>query len=452
MSAVIDTYIPPNSLEAEMCVLGSMLLSERAVEQVLEMLTEPDFYRPAHREVFKAMLQLAQDSRAIDIVTVSDELTARGKLSFVGGPEYMIQLAESVPSPSNAVDYARIVSDKSTLRKLEAAGHDIVKTVHDNESEVEQKIDKAEQLVFSVTSRQNRESFKHVRNIAKGFFAKVDQLYETGQPILGAPSGFYDLDKMTGGLYPSDLLILAARPAMGKTSLLLGLSVNVARQRQGAVAVFSLEMSGEQLVRRQLSLVSGVGMGVLKESNLSDSAYHKLADACEELYSLPLFIDDNSEVTPFEMRGKCRRLKAEHGLALVVVDYLQLMKGNRHTENRVQEISEIARSLKGLAKELEVPVLALSQLNRSVESREDKRPQLSDIRESGSIEAEADIVMFIYRDAYYKAKELTSETTDWDPDRVEEAEIIIAKHRNGPTGKIMLGFQPNYARFMNLKR
>lgn len=435
-----------------MCVLGSMLLSERAVEQVLEMLTEPDFYRPAHREVFKAMQQLAQDSRAIDIVTVSDELLARGNLGFIGGPEYLIQLAESVPSPSNAVDYARIVSDKSTLRKLEAAGQDIIKTVHQQDLEVEQKIDKAEQMVFGVTSRQNRESFKHVRNIAKGFFAKVDQLYETGQPILGVPSGYYDLDKMTGGLYPSDLLILAARPAMGKTSLLLGLAVNVARQKKGAVAVFSLEMSGEQLVRRQLSMVSGVGMGVLKETNLSDNSYHKLADACEELYSLPLFMDDNSEVTPFEMRGKCRRLKAEHGLSLVVVDYLQLMKGNRHTENRVQEISEIARSLKGLAKELEVPVLALSQLNRSVESREDKRPQLSDIRESGSIEAEADIVMFIYRDAYYKAKELGSDTEDWDPDRVEEAEIIIAKHRNGPTGKIMLGFQPNYARFMNLKR
>lgn len=454
MSALVDPYVPPHNMEAEMCALGSMMLSERAVEQVMEILTEADFYRPAHREIFKAIQQLAHESRAVDWVTVSDELKERNQLSYVGGQEYLFQVVDSVPTPANAADYAKIVAEQSVLRKLESAGHEIVRTVHDSDLDVDQKIDKAEQEVFSVTSKQNKQSFQHVRSLAKGFFTKVDQLYETGQPILGVSSGFYDLDKMTGGLYPSDLNIVAARPAMGKTSFVLAMGLNVARQKQGGVAVFSLEMSGEQLVRRMLSMLSGVGMGVLKESNLSDDSYHRLADACEELYSLPIFIDDNSDVSPFEMRGKCRRLKAEHGLSLVMVDYLQLMRGNRRTENRVQEISEIARSLKGLAKELEVPVIALSQLNRSVESREDKRPQLSDIRESGSIEAEADIVMFIYRDSYYKAKEAQNEESaePWDPDKVEEAEIIYAKHRNGPTGKVILGFQPNYARFVNLKR
>ncbi len=452
MSAVIDGFVPPHSIEAELCVLGSMMLSNLAVEQVLEILRDEDFYRPAHREVFRAIMQLALSSKGVDLVTVKNELIERGQLQFVGGQEYLIEIAESVPSPGNAVDYATIVSDKSTLRKLETAGQDIITIVHNVDLSVEQKVDKSEASIFGITSRQGKESFQHVRGIAKEFFVEVDRLYETGQPILGLPTGFYDLDKMTGGLYGSDLSIVGARPSMGKTAFVLSFALNVARQNKGGVAVFSLEMSGSQLVRRMLSMLSGVGMGVLKNPNLGDDAYHQLADACESLYGLPIFVDDNTDVTPFEMRGKCRRLQAEHGLSLVLVDYLQLMKSNKKTENRTQEISEIARSLKGLAKELDVPVIALSQLNRGVEQRDDKRPMLMDIRESGSIEAEADLVMFLYRDAYYKAKDSGEEEEPWSPDKVEEAEVIIAKHRNGPTGKVILGFQPNYARFVNLKR
>lgn len=434
-----------------MSALGAMLLSERAAEEVQALLVDVDFYLPAHREIFRAIQQLLVNSRGVDLVTVKNELNERGSLAMVGGTDYLIQVAESVPSPANAVHYAQIVLDKATLRRLEEAGHEIVSLVHDNEKDADDKLNDAEALIFRIGRQRLGRELVQVRSLAKEFFTEVDAFYETGEALLGASSGFYDYDKMTGGFYPGDMVIVAARPSMGKTSLVLNFALNVARRNQGNVAVFSIEMSGKQLVRRMLSMISGVGMNVLKEDSLSEHDYSSLADACEMLYNLPIYIDDSSELAPLEMRGKCRRLKQEGGLALVVVDYLQLMKSNRRTENRVQEISDIARGLKSLAKELEVPVLALSQLNRGVESREDKRPMLSDLRESGSIEAEADQVMMIYRDAYYKAKEAIHES-DQDPDRVEEAEIIIAKHRNGPTGKVILGFQPNYARFRNLQQ
>jgi replicative DNA helicase len=452
-TAVIeDPRIPIHSLEAEMSVLGSMLLSERAAEEVVNLLSEEDFYRPAHREIFKAMRQLLNEAKPVDLLTLKEELISRERLQDAGGVDYLIQIQEYVPSASNARHYAQIVLDKSTLRQLESAGREIVGVVHDADAgDAEDKVDKAEQLVFEVGRKRLGKDFVPVRSLAKEFFVDVDTIIETGQPILGTPSGFYDLDAMTTGFYGGDFVIVAARPSMGKTSLVLNFALNVARKNVGSVAVFSLEMGGNQLVRRMVSMMSGVSMGALKKTNLGTDEYQKLADACEALYSMPIFIDDSSDTSSMEMRGKCRRLKQESGLALVVVDYLQLMRSSKRTENRVQEISEIARSLKALAKELQVPVIALSQLNRSVESREDKRPQLSDIRESGSIEAEADIVMMIYRDAYYKAKEAHSEET-YEPDRVEEAEIIIAKHRNGPTGKVLLGFQPTYARFLNLKK
>lgn len=436
-----------------MCVLGSMMLSEKAIEQVFEVLNVEDFYRPGHRIIFQAMQTLANQSRAVDLVTVRNELQEKGQLEMVGGVPYLVSIAESVPSPGNALDYSEIVLDKATLRRLESAGQEIIRTVHDPDSEVEQKVDDAERIVFDVGKRRLRKSFEHVRDVARAFFKDVDNLYESGQPVLGVPSGFYDLDKLTGGLYGGDLNILAARPAMGKTSFVLSLALNVARQQKGNVAVFSLEMGSQQLVRRMLSMLSGVSMSVLKNPHLSDDDYHAMADACESLYSLPLYLDDNSDVSPFELRAKCRRLKAEGGLSLVLIDYLQLMRGNRKTDNRTQEVSEIARALKSLAKELDVPVIALAQLSRGVESRPDKRPMLSDIRESGSIEAEADIVMFIYRDAYYAAKEEGAQNESYqNMDHVDESEIIIAKHRNGPTGKVILGFQPNYARFVNLKK
>jgi replicative DNA helicase len=457
ISGYDDERVPLYSLEAEMSALGAMLLSERAAEEIVTILNEDDFYRPAHRLIFKAMKQLVHNHKPIDAITLEDELTSRGILMDVGGPNYILELANYTPSSSNANYYAGIVLDKATLRRLEQTGRDIVGVVHDPElGEVNEKVDKAEQLVFEVGRKQLGKYFQSVRTLAKEFFVDVDNIVETGTPMSGLKVDFTDLDKVTSGFYPGDFVIIGARPAMGKTSLVLDFAINVARKivkdgAEGSVAIFSLEMSSIQLVRRMASMISAVSMSVLKTGKISDHQYKLMADGCELLYELPIFIDDASDVTPLEMRGKCRRLKAERGLSLVVIDYLQLMKGSRRTENRVQEISDIARACKSMAKELGCPVVALSQLNRGVENREDKRPQLSDIRESGSIEAEADLVMLLYRDAYYKAKE-EQRDIPWNPDEVEEADIIIAKHRNGPTGVVKLGFQPAYARYRNLQR
>ena len=458
MIADATARLPLYSIEAEMSVLGSMILAQRAAEEIVTILNEDDFFRPAHQIIFRALRQLITNHKEIDIVTLRTELTERAVLPEVGGVDYLIEIAQYVPSAANAKYYAQIVLDRATMRRLELAGRNIIDIVHDPELDgADERIDRAEQEVFEVGRKQLGKYFQHVSGLAKEFFVDVDRIVETGKPMFGLPTGFIDLDKITSGLYPGDFVIIGARPAMGKTSLVLDLALNVALGRgregkRGSVAIFSLEMSSIQLVRRMVSMVSGVSMGVLKsDKGLSEKQYLALADACETLYSLPLYIDDASDVSPMEMRGKCRRLKAEHGLELVVVDYLQLMRGAKRTENRVQEISEIARACKSMAKELEVPVIALSQLSRAVENREDKRPQLSDIRESGSIEAEADMVMLLYRDSYYKAKEEhRPENEQWD--EVQEAEVIIAKHRNGPVGKVMLGFQPAYARYRNLDR
>ena len=438
-----------------MSALGSMLLSERAAEEIVTILDEQDFYRPAHRLIFKAMKQLIHNHKPIDILTLKDELLDRGNLLDIGGEDYLLEIAEYVPSPSNSNYYAQIVMDKSTLRRLEDAGQRIRGVVHDVDAgSVDDKVDKAEQLVFEVGRKSLGKYFQHVRSLAKEFFVDVDNIIETGMPMSGLRVGFWDLDRLTTGFYPGDFVIIGARPSMGKTSLALDMVVNVAQslvrqEKEGSIAVFSLEMGANQLVRRMASMISGVSANVLRQNKpITDLQYKELADACDKLYGLPIYIDDASDVTPLEMRGKCRRLKAEHGLTMVVVDYLQLMRGSRKTENRVQEISEIARACKSMAKELEVPVIALSQLSRAVENREDKRPQLSDIRESGSIEAEADLVMLLYRDSYYKAKEEHRPENE-NFDDTQEAEIIIAKHRNGPTGKVILGFQPAFARFRN---
>lgn len=443
----LDDFVPPHSLEAEMATLGSMMLSDRAAEEVQAILTEDDFYQPAHKEIFKAVRQLLLSAKAIDIVTIRDELVARGKLAEIGGVEYIIQIQESVPTAKNANYYAEIVQDKATMRRLEEAGHEILGLVRDPETTADEKVDEAEALVFEVGQKRLGKYFDTAKTLAKEFFKDVDHLLDTGEPILGLPSGFRDLDNVTTGFYGSDFIIVAARPAMGKTSLVLNFALNIARQDKGAVAIFSLEMSGQQLVRRIISTIAQVPMGTLKKANLSHGDYQKLADACEELYTLPVYIDDSSDINPLDMRGKCRRLKADQGLALVVVDYIQLMRGNnRRPENRNQEIGEIARNMKAMAKELDVPVIGLSQLNRAVEGRENKRPMLADIRESGSIEAEADIVMFIYREEYYKRREADA-MDKWNPDTADVAEIIIGKHRNGPTGTVLLGFQPAYTKF-----
>jgi replicative DNA helicase len=404
------------------------------------------------------MKQLMYHQRAIDLVTLRDELRARGHLADIGGEDYLVQVAEFVPSPANSGYYASIVLDKATLRRMEDAAQQVRGIVHDPDmGTVDEKVDRAEQLIFNVGQRNLGRYFQPVRTLAKEFFVDVDNIFQTGKPMSGLKTRLHDLDRITTGHYPGDFIVIGARPSMGKTSLALDFTLNIARdlvrsEQRGAIAVFSLEMSGSQVVGRMASMLSGISSGVLKEDRrINDYQYDALADACEVLHLLPIYIDDGSEVTPLEIRGKCRRLKAEHGLVAVVIDYLQLVRSNRRVENRVNEISEIARSLKSMAKELQVPVFALSQLSRAVENRDDKRPQLSDIRESGSIEAEADLVMLIYRDSYYKAKEEHRPEIE-NPEEVQEAEIIVAKHRNGPTGKIMLGFQPAYARFRNLER
>lgn len=456
MSNPSNPRMPLYSIEAEMSVLGSMILSTRAAEQLITTLTEDEFYRPAHRLIFRAMRQLVSNHKEIDLVTLRAELVERGNLADVGGIDFLIEIAEYVPSAANAMDYAGIVRDRATLRRLEESAGKIIEIVHNpDEGAASDKVDAAERVIFEVGKRQLGNYFTSVASLSKEFFVDVDTIVETGKPMQGLFSGFYDLDRLTTGFYPGDFVIVGARPAMGKTSLVLDFAINVARGlgrqdgKKGTVAVFSLEMSGIQLVRRMVSMISGISMGALKsEKGLSLDDYQRLADGCETLHELPIYIDDGSDITPLEMRGKLRRLKAEHGLDLVLIDYLQLMKGSRRTENRVQEISEIARSCKSMAKELGCPVVALSQLSRAVENRDDKRPQLSDIRESGSIEAEADLVMLLYRDSYYKAKEEHRPEVE-NYEEVQEAEIIIAKHRNGPTGKVILGFQPAFARYRN---
>ncbi len=456
MSTTSNPRMPLYSIEAEMSVLGSMILSTRAAEQLVTTLTEDEFYRPAHRLIFRAIRQLVSNHKEIDLVTLRAELVERGNLADVGGIDFLIEIAEYVPSAANAMDYAGIVRDRATLRRLEESAAKIIEIVHNpDEGNASDKVDSAERVIFEVGKRQLGNYFTSVASLSKEFFVDVDTIVETGKPMQGLFSGFYDLDRLTTGFYPGDFVIVGARPAMGKTSLVLDFAANVARGlgrqdgKKGTVAIFSLEMSGIQLVRRMVSMISGISMGALKsEKGLSLDDYQRLADGCETLHELPIFIDDGSDITPLEMRGKLRRLKAEHGLDLVIIDYLQLMRGSRRTENRVQEISEIARSCKSMAKELGCPVVALSQLSRAVENRDDKRPQLSDIRESGSIEAEADLVALLYRDSYYKAKEEHRPEVE-NYEEVQEAEIIIAKHRNGPTGKVILGFQPAFARYRN---
>ena len=434
-----------------MSALGSMMLSQMACDDVATRLNDEDFYSPAHREIYRAIRQLMMESRAIDIVTVKNELVLRDKLASAGGVEYLMQIAESVPSAANATHYASIVLDYAVLRRLEAAGHEIVKMVHDPELEVQDKVDSAETKVYEVGKRRLGQEFTTVRTLAKEFFKDVDHLIETGEPALGMASGFADLDALTTGHYPGDLVILAARPAMGKTSLALNVAVHAAKSGQGSVAVFSLEMTGPQLVRRMISTMAQVPMSALKKPNISDRDYQRLANACDDLYRLPIFIDDTSDVSPLEVKGKCRRLKAQGNLALIVIDYLQLMRSSKRTENRNQEIGDIARALKQTAKDLKVPVMALCQVNRAVESRDDKRPTLSDLRESGSIEAEADLVMSVYRHEYYRKKNTESQSDEkWDPNKAEVAELGILKHRSGPTGTVMMAFQPAYTRFSDL--
>jgi replicative DNA helicase len=433
----------PQNVEAESAVLGSILIDPDAIMQVADYLKPEDFYRDSHRVIYQAALELYEDRAPADLITLTDELARRDKLEEVGGASYVSSLANQVPTSANVDYYGHIVERTAILRRLIHAAGQIAAVAYD-EPDATTALDQAERLIFNISQRFSREEFDHIRETLKTYIDKLEQLHEHRGSIVGVASGFADLDKITGGLQKSDLIILAARPAVGKTSMALSLAHNAALRFGQSVAIFSLEMSKEQLVARLLSMDAGVDQSRLRTGYLDDEEWERISDSVGRLSEANIYIDDTPGITLVEMRSKARRLMMERGFSLLVVDYLQLMQGSgggRGHENRVQEVSEISRGLKGLARELNVPVLALAQLSRAVESRTDKHPQLSDLRESGSLEQDADIVMFIYRDEVY------NENTD----RPNIADIIIAKHRNGPVGQVSLFFQAAQTRYRDLE-
>lgn len=444
-----------------MAVLGAMMLGDRgAVERASEILSPEDFYRDIHGAIFDAMRVLSEKDEPIDIITLKDELNRMEALEQVGGVAYLMQLAEIEFTTANIAYYANIVQEKAILRRLIEASSSIANLAYSETEEINELVDRAERTIFEVARRRDSQGFAPLRPLLNTAFENIDSVYHDRGITTGVDTGFLDLNYMTSGLQDGDLIILAARPSMGKTSLALGIGQNASLFADKTVAVFSLEMSKEQLVQRMICSEARVDAHRLRTGYLQDDDWNHISEAVQRMWDARLFIDDSTDMSALEMRAKCRRLRAEHGLDLVVVDYLQLMRGSGRNDNRNEEITQIARGLKSLARELRVPVIALSQLSRAVERREDKRPMLSDLRESGSIEAEADLVMFIYRPAYYERKQLMSQEEKDDKEEsaapggeyenVEEAEVIIAKHRNGPVGTVKLAFIPKFARFDNL--
>jgi len=451
--------VPPQNLEAEQSVLGSMMLERTALEKGMEILRAEDFYRPAHQEVYDALVALAERDEPCDLITLTEELRSRGKLEDIGGAEYLMALVNSVPTAAHIEHYAKICEQKSILRKLIAAGTEIIGMASHEDQEVDAITDRAERLIFSVAQRRLGEYFQPIAPLVMQTWDWIDRRFQAKGAASGLTTGFTKLDHMTSGLQKSDFIIIAARPSMGKTALALDIAANAAMNDRQTVALFSIEMSAEQLVQRMVCARARANSHRLRTGYFQDEEWERISRASGELWGAPMFIDDTTDITVLAMRAKCRRLKAEHGLGLVVVDYLQLIRAQRGGDNRQQEISEIARGLKSLARELKVPVIALSQLSRAPAKREDKRPMLSDLRESGSIEAEADLVALLFRPDYYVVKEVEDtravgghDGSTYDPEKrnIETTEIIIAKHRNGPTGTVKLGFVREFASFENL--
>jgi replicative DNA helicase len=434
--------LPPQSLEAEVSALGGVLLENEALSRVLEVVNEGDFYREAHRQIFSALLHLYERNEPADLITLSEVLKKRDALEEVGGIEYLNFLVNSVPTAANIAYYAKIIKEKSILRKLINRATEIINLGFGDAGDVDESLDRAERLIFEISEDRVRPSFFPIKDIIKASFKTIENLYEKKQLITGVPTGFTKLDDLTSGLQPSDLIIVAGRPSMGKTALALNITQHAAIEDGIPSAIFSLEMSKEQLALRLLCSEAKVDAHRLRGGFLSETDWPKLTRAAGSLSEAPIFIDDTPGLTVLEMRAKSRRLKAEHNLGLVVVDYLQLMRGRANSETREQEISDISRSLKALAKELRLPVIALSQLNRKVEDRGDRRPQLADLRESGAIEQDADVIIFLYRDEVYNRSE--------DNPHKGKAEIIVGKQRNGPTDKFELAFLDKYTCFENL--
>lgn len=448
---MIEERVPPQNIEAEQAVLGAMLIDKEAIAKATEVLSADDFYREAHRVIFSAMLELYNKNEAVDMVTVTEILKRDNKLEDIGGIAYITSLANVVLTAANVKYHAEIVAEKSVLRQLVRVSTEIAAMGYEANDDVGTLLDTAESRILEISNRKKKADFTPINDILMDSVQSIESLLQNKGGLTGIPAGFADLDKLTSGLHPSDFIILAARPSMGKTALALNIVQNVALRAHKAiggeprsVAFFSLEMSKEQLVNRMLCAEAGIDSQRLRVGEMHDEDWTHLWDACDTMSRAKIYIDDTAGITAMEMRSRARRLKAEHGLDLIVVDYLQLMQGSGKRNNsgdRQQEVSEISRSLKALARELDVPVLALSQLSRSVESRQVKRPMLSDLRESGSLEQDADIVAFLYREDYYNPETENKHT-----------ELIIAKHRNGPVDTVNLFFQKQFTKFVGFTK
>ncbi|WP_033542688.1 replicative DNA helicase [Planococcus sp. CAU13] len=440
MNEVMDR-VPPHNQEAEQSVLGAIFLEPQSLISVAEIVMPEDFYRIAHQKIFQTMINLSDRGKAIDVVTVTEELSAKKELEDVGGLSYLTEIANAVPTAANVGHYAHIVEEKALLRRLIRVATTIVEDGFTREDEVETLLAEAEKKMMEVSSRKNAGDFIHIKDVLVKTYDNIELLHTRKGDVTGVPTGFRDLDKITAGFQRNDLIIVAARPSVGKTAFALNVAQNVATKTDENVAIFSLEMGAEQLVMRMLCAEGNIDAQVLRTGALQNEDWRKLTMAMGSLSNAGIFIDDTPGIRVNDIRAKCRRLKQEYGLGMIMIDYLQLIAGTgKAGENRQQEVSDISRSLKGLARELEVPVIALSQLSRGVEQRQDKRPMMSDLRESGSIEQDADIVSFLYREDYYD-----KETEDQNM-----IEIIIAKQRNGPTGTVKLAFVKEYNKFVTI--
>lgn len=435
--------IPPHDTEAEQAVIGCMLTDRDSINAAIEVLKEEDFYREDNKTIYSAILNLYNRSEPVDIITLKSELSSMGKLEAVGGLEYLAELPEKVPTTSNVDKYIKIVEEKSLLRNLLKTANDIIKLGYDETQEVETIMDQAEKKIFDTIQLRNQKGYSSIKDILVDTFTELEKLYNQKQHVTGVPSGFFDLDNITAGFHGSELILIAARPAMGKSAFVLNIAATAAVRNNIPVAIFSLEMSKEQMTNRILCSEAMVDSNKLRTGKIDEGDWAKLANASGELSSSNIFIDDTPGISVMEIRAKCRKLKLEKDIGLVIIDYLQLVQGsNKRGGTREQEIAEISRSLKILAKEIGVPVIALSQLSRAVEQRPDHRPMLSDLRESGSIEQDADLVMFLYRDDYYNP----------DTDKKGIAEVIIAKHRSGSLGNVELLWLSNFTKFENLEK
>lgn len=437
-----ENRMPPQNIEAEKSVLGAMLIKKEAIIYVQEILSPEDFYREAHKVAYEAMLKLTNNEEAVDIVTLTEELRKEGHLEKIGGVRFVTDIAYTVPTAANISYHAKIVKEKAELRRLIDAATAIATAAYEDTDEVANIMDEAEKRILAVAAGQKTSGFESMKAILLRTFERINSLYESKGNITGISTGFKDLDAITSGLHPSDLVLVAARPSMGKTAFTLNIASFIGLHNLGTVAFFSLEMSKEQLMQRMLCSEGGIDAQRLRTGKLEDDEWTRLVETSNRLNQSPIYIDDTAGITVMELRSKARRLKAERGLSIIFIDYLQLMQGRgaKNSDSRNQEISDISRSLKALARELDVPVIALAQLNRSVENRQGRRPMLSDLRDSGSLEQDADIVMFLYREDYY----------DRDTEAKNITEVIIAKHRNGPVDTVKLYFQKEFTKFRDL--